>query len=856
MAEQPHGLWLTSRKDPANWARADVPAQMAAAPKEIWRYPIGGEVTFTASVRVQGEEMLLAQAGATLQLVRWDGTVVWNYARPGIGWVMRVDDFDGDGQPEALVTLDGRTLALFDVATGAMLWRWQAAPSTFISGYAFQTTPAGLRFYCFPSYSTDGYCFDFTGSRTPKLRWKQNYAGRYDAGFGPSIVLADMDGDGKAELVLQGKKPHVYQAILDADTGEVQSDVYYDAGGENGRPYGLLQAIDLDHDGKPEVVMAGCQVEEYLAVARNDGTALKMLWGQFVEKDWPADEKELRPQVTSLSDVQGNGKVELIIGLWENGAWKTAIIDPLQGFTARRGELAGMYFWGCYDLNGDGIPEIIVSREAKRLPSRRTTLQALDGRTLQPVAELANAAILTSGNSPLPADRFFMAQRNNPVPVTMPGGYTGILVRRFAGDTEDGLYCWGATAGQAIAAQLVGASGCVMAVPQADGLLLVHAVGYIERYDRDLQLQGRPVAVNGRFCRPLVWDEGGKRELVFDVHGGRVQGGRPDLDHQGQMSGSWSVRGTMPALHIDGAGISRLAVADLSDPDHPEAVICPIPPAEHLTLATIPLSHPAYLGLTPFGKEFRLLVNLQTGVHTMALACYDADGQLLWEDKHYGAHPLIPGAADLNGDGREEVIADDHGVLQVHAPDGTVTGKHPGWPPAYTLPICGPFGPNGTPAILRASGISGISLNDPQGNVLWEQRLPQDGLFRWSNCLAAVGDVDGKGAYAVGLLTDEGLFECFDVLTGHLRWSLPLGEGAKGTSIIAGDVDGDGGDEFLLGLPSGRLFCLGEEEGRGRIQWELQLDAAITNPILADVDGDGLGEIVLSTADGFVRILK
>lgn len=853
------GLWLTSRGGPNNQGRATAPAGMKQAPEEVWSMPTGGTVASAHSFSLGEGEGLLLQVGSTLEAVDCaTGERVWRNCLLGVASVLRVDDFDGDGAAEALVRTGPRKLELLSCRTGERLWAWRSAASTHISGHAFERMPGGLRFICFPAYSTIGYCLDFSGdARKPATVWRVDHKGRYHAGFGPSVVLADMDGDGRKDVVLSGKGPSVYHAVIDADTGQVKTDVHYRVEKNRGRPYGLFQVVDLDGGGAPDVVMVSCQVEEYVTVALNAGGGrLEKLWDRFVEKDWPKDHRELRPQVTSLTDLQGDGKVEMALGLWEGGRWRTLIIDPLKGFDAQRGVIDGCYFWGCHDLTGDAVPEVIVSRENARRTGKMTTLMALDGRSLQPVAELGRAAAFASQDSPLPENVYFMAQRRSPVPLTAGDGMRGILVRTFADDAAERVALWGSAPGGPVTARPIAQGSFARVDLCGDGILLSAADGTVRRFDAGLNPVGRPWQVNGRACRPLVWSNGGRRELVVDLAGGVVLGGTPELGAPGRLSEPWRVPGTMPALHVDSAGRSRVATADLSNRDRPAAVIWGDPRRGVAASQRIPLAFPPYLGLIPFGSEFRLLVNLQTGVHTMALACYDADGKLLWEDREHGAHPNVPAAADLDGDGRYEVVADDHGQLRFYSAAGKELWFDKGWPPAYSLPIIGPFGPDGQPAALRAGGIWGLALMDRSGKRLWMHKLPKKRLFRWYLCSPAVGRPTRTGGFAVGLVAEDGAFECIDVATGRMRWSVDLGEPPVRADIAAFDADGDGSDEFLVGARGGRLACIAEREAKGVILWEKWFPAEVASPVAADVDGDGLAEVILSTSDGLVRILK
>jgi hypothetical protein len=864
------GNWLTPRMDIANRARADVPGDMNTAPREVWSMETGGEVGYARAVKLRGgKEALLALTGANLELRTWDGAPIWRKTQDDTRQVMHVGDFDGDGSLEVMALCSTRRPTLYDLETGKKRWSWESPPSSAIIRSQFLETKTGIRFITFPTYSVKGFCFDFSGSLDrPVFVWERDYSGKYTSGYGPSILLADMNGDGKKEIVLSSKYPEgkerktCFHAVLDSGTGVILHEVYSDpdpgAPVDLGRPYGFHKAADLNGDGLPEVVLASCQVEEYLDLAKNAGSrGLESMWGAFVEKDWPVDDRELRPQITSLADVNADGADELVLGLWDAKEWRTAVIDPLKGFSARLASLKGKYFWGCHDVTGDGVPEIIVSDEPKRIPSRVTTIRAFDGASFRERASLSEAAVFSSGDSDLPDDTDFKALRSNPVSVRRADGVSGILVRRFSGGKETGVFLWGGKPGSGVRPYPIDGPGFVR-IDYHDGvLLLTDRTGRIRRYDNSLKPVGKMLATSGRTCLPLVWSVGGARELVIPMAGGLIVGGVPDLSGKNGFARRWEVHGTMPALHRDSRGVMRLAAADMEDSDHPAAVVYRAPVSRDRTPVRIPLRHPPYIGMVPFGDDFHLLVNLATGVHTNAFACYDSAGTLLWESNDHGAHPRLPAVADLDGDRSPEIVSDDHGEMRIYNSAGKLIGGDYGKGfiiPAYVLPVIDRFKPGGEIRILGISGFGGISLRTADARLLWKLG---GGEYRYYWGLGALGDVDGSGEKRLGIMTEDGHLECIDVEAGKARWSVDLGKEAGVGSAIAGDVNGDGRDEYIAGLPDGRLVAVGERgSAEGGVVWETRFPAAVTNPVFADVDGDGKGELIVSTSDGYVRILK
>ncbi|MER6528634.1 PQQ-binding-like beta-propeller repeat protein [Streptomyces sp. NPDC001508] len=700
-------------------------------------------------------------------------------------------------------------------------------------------------------------------------------ADAYDAGFGPVVAVADLSGNGRPQVLLSSRRGTGYarddtealvlgredgrlcQAVLDAATGAVQlaTDYRPDPGDYPcARPYGLLQAVSLDGGPRLGAVLVSCQVEEYVAVTAHAESGLRRAWGCFVEKDWPEDHRELRPQLTSVADVRGIGRPDLVVGLWQDGWWRTLVVDlesgpsgpPSGGGLAdgALGVLPGRYFWGCHDLDGDGRPELVVSRETARRPGRRGVLEIVDGTTWETVAELADAALLLSTDSALPEHIAFHAERRSAIEVRDGAGRAGLLVRR-----DDGIHMWSGRALRRLAGPEY-----TRADWHEGGLLLSTADGRVSRCGPDLRPIGSPVPAHGRFCQPLVWNREQGPEIVADVAGGWVVGRRVSGGNVGSvlsvrpegLESGWRVPGTLPSLHRDADGIHRLVVSEPGG-DHPAVSIHREPGAPEATSITIALPAPAALALVPFGRAFHLLANLHTGVHTAALALYDESGALLWSDPLHGGHPSLPGVMPV-GDDTWLIAADDHGRLRLYDSTGDIRTEND-WTAAYTTPVAVPAadGVGGTAAVLRADGIHGLELIGLDGKTIW--RVSTE-LWRYFPGRAALARALEPGHWLLGAVSRDGEFAAFDAAGGEVRWRLDIGPTIPERAVAAGDLDGDGRDEFLVGTRDGRLLCLRD----GAIVWEQRLPAAITNPVLADVDGDGRLQILVATADGKLRL--
>jgi hypothetical protein len=859
---------------------------MTAAPREVWRYGGGGSYRFVSEVMVNGSRHFVAQMGGGLRLLDGEGQVVWSSPLLGLDCVMVAGDMGGTGAVRVLGSMGQAGLALYDLATGEPLWTWAPPAGAYSVRYQTLETAAGLRLFIFPAFSTMGVCFDFRGAPDePRVLWQNDYAEQYWLGYGPNMVLADMDCDGTPELVITSKP--AYAGVLDIETGAVKFDLRYEVqdplnfgrpdGVNIGRPYGLLHAVDLDGNGFPDLVMVGTHVEEYVAVLRNEqGRGLTPAWTLFVEKDFPEDHRNLVAKSTSVADVNGDGQPELVLGLYNlagDQGWRTMVYHPLQGYEAPLAALEDRYFWGCYDVDGDGVADIITSpaRPGQRAPEG--AVEAISGQSFAPVGTLEGWRPVTRYtsiswmNRPLGSNVQYYGALDMPLYLD-EGDSSGLLVKGAGSEAPD--HVWQVRDGSSVLRPL-GAG------PFAREWMLT--VG------RD-RLRGDcgpvPTALSSDEARlpaahgALVCSAGGRRELVLSLSDGTVIGGAPDLSRPGQFREQWRLRGMMPAIWTDPRGGRLVFVADPDEnlitvyrPDGcsgacpVEARIAPELPfnRNHMLVGVYPRGE---AGMIPFGLEqWRLFVPLRLGENRLASALYDHAGALIWQDADVGPMPRRAAVADLDGDGRETIVLDNHGMqyfydwsgerrMIAHNWGNTVPGRGDGC--AHAQPVIGRYGPAGELRIVMTPGFSAIETLDAAGERLALQPMAHYNDF--ASRAGAVGLVEPPHAWALGVVSAHGIFSGMDTETCQDRWTLDL-DCARSAPIgvCAADVDGDGTDEFLTGLPDGRLLAIGERDGQGTIIWTVQFDAAVVDCIVADVFGNGSPAIIVETDDGYVRIL-
>jgi len=247
------------------------------------------------------------------------------------------------------------------------------------------------------------------------------------------------------------------------------------------------------------------------------------------------------------------------------------------------------------------------------------------------------------------------------------------------------------------------------------------------------------------------------------------------------------------------------------------------------------------------------------------LVTADAAGRRLWWVELEGKPHGTVAVADLDRDGRNELVA--------LAGDDVVCVR--GQKVAWRRTLEG--GANGAAAcanvlgdsrleVIAADGEGALTCLDHQGRVLWRllaesARRPlaadpfisrlnwnyERYLNRDATAAPAVGDVDGDREAEIIMATEPGFVYCFTG-RGEWQWQFRASRGCYGAPVIA-DLEGDRRAEVLVGSADRHLYILDGATGRPRAAVEAGWGIG-PNIAAADLDGDGRREVVFGDSRG------
>lgn len=238
--------------------------------------------------------------------------------------------------------------------------------------------------------------------------------------------------------------------------------------------------------------------------------------------------------------------------------------------------------------------------------------------------------------------------------------------------------------------------------------------------------------------------------------------------------------------------------------------------------------------------------------------------RLKWEYQLNGDLVSSPLVADVNEDGRYEVVVgDDDGKLYVINEDGFFLYGASFQQMMLMTPAAGDVDGDGRLEVMAGMGshsyhggsLDIYALNGEDLSILWNYTSTsgsEHGFF--ASPMFHDSNADGILDVLVGSMDDY--FYAFNGPDGDVIWKSPKGLHYIRTTSPMDDLDNDGSEE-IIGLDNAALLRIYEAD-TGVVEVEKQLGYGVgASPLIADFDGDGYGEIAcLMVVSGGIVVLN
>jgi outer membrane protein assembly factor BamB len=202
--------------------------------------------------------------------------------------------------------------------------------------------------------------------------------------------------------------------------------------------------------------------------------------------------------------------------------------------------------------------------------------------------------------------------------------------------------------------------------------------------------------------------------------------------------------------------------------------------------------------------------------------------------------------------GRELLIADARGTVQLIDANGSVRWRESYGAFIWAQPIVADFSGGGEPQVAIGTSDGRLLVLDRTGGRVREVVDPFNGSITWM----ATGQLDEDPALEIVAATASGQAIAVDGATGRVQWTRTFGQFAAVAAV--GDGNNDGTNEVYVTAADGMVRALAGETGR--TEWERTVATTdvqmMPPPVLGDVTGDATVDLVVVSNDGRVVALN
>jgi autotransporter-associated beta strand protein len=264
-----------------------------------------------------------------------------------------VADFNGDGRPD-LVVANSVSAGSVSVLLGNGNGSFQLPQTVGAGSYAIAAIPADLNGDGSPDLAVVNFGANnvsaFVNNCAPSFSFT-NHGALTVGSFPASVVAADLNGDGRQDVVVANYNNGTVSAFLGQGNGSFQASLNSLAGAN---PTALAVA-DVNGDGRPDLIVANSLGAGTVSVLLGNGNGTFGMPQPFAVGVYPA--------AVAVADVNGDGRQDLVVA--NHASYTVSVLlgngngtfHAAQNFATGQDPLSV----AVADVTGDGRPDLIVA---------------------------------------------------------------------------------------------------------------------------------------------------------------------------------------------------------------------------------------------------------------------------------------------------------------------------------------------------------------------------------------------------------------------------------------------------------------------------------------------------------------